>query len=368
VSSEQDLLRQLQAVLAAAEVDVTELVEGAWAEAQDEVRLTLRRLMSRDLLARSLATLEGGEPPAPSTVTRADLAAEAAPGETASAPAGTPPPAVAQRAADEPAAAPAPPADHAPAREQLTYLFGVVGPDAALPRADLPHLPGGGPLRLLDVGPAQALVCDVDPATFEVLRRPGPDGLDVLAAAAQTHDIVLARFVDAPVLPLALGTVLPNDDTVVDLLRRHAERLARELARIDGMSEWAVTVRTLEDEPSGPAPAPTTSGRDYLEARRAALGRRERRWADQEQLVAALHEPLAACAVDAVEVASRPLEDTAPPLLHGVYLLTDDARDRFRSTVDYLRGEHPDAVIEVTGPWPPYHFTAVDLASEDDPT
>jgi hypothetical protein len=361
VSSEQDLLRALQTVLAAADVDVTELVEGAWAEAQDEVRSTLRRLMSRDLLARSLATLDGAAPTAPSA---ADVSTPAAgdPSGTGAAP-------TAATAASTPVPDPPPaaPAAEVPEGARLTYLFGVVGSDASLPRAELPRLPGGGPLRLLDGGTTQALVCDVDPATFEVLRRPGPDGLDVLAAAAQTHDVVLARFVDAPVLPLGLGTVLPDDATVLDLLRRHADRLAAELARITGLSEWAVTVRTLEEAASEPEPDLPASGRDYLEARRAALGRRERRWADQEQLVAALHEPLAACAVDAIEVASRPLEGSTPPLLHGVYLVADDTRDRFRSTVDYLRGEHPEAVVEVTGPWPPYHFTAVDLTAEDRP-
>lgn len=361
MSSEQDLLRALQAVLSSADVDVTELVEGAWGEAQDEVRSTLRRLMSRDLLRRSLATLEGTAPTTPPAVDHVHPAPAATPrwhAPPATAPA-TPAPTTGPRP-------PAPPTEGA--QERLTYLFGVVGPDATLPRGDLPQLPGGGPLRLLDVGTVQALVCDVDPATFEVLRRPGPDGLDVLAAAAQAHDVVLARLVDAPVLPLALGTVLPDDGTVVELLERHADRLSGELTRVTGVSEWAVTVRTLADEPPAPEPDPPASGRDYLEARRAALGRRERRWADQEQLVGALHGPLAACAVDATEVASRPLEATAPPLLHAVYLVADDARDRFRSTVDYLRGEHPEAVIEVTGPWPPYHFTAIDLTAEDHPT
>jgi hypothetical protein len=352
VSAEQDLLRALQAVLTDADVDVSDLVEGAWADAQEEVRGTLRRLMVRDLLARSIGTLEGTAPP---------------PGD-APRPATDP---------TEPVDGPRPGADGTGplasgtgigSEAQLTYVFGVVGPETSLPRSELPTLPGGGPIRLLDVGAGRALVSDVDPSIFAVLREPGPEGLDVLAAAAQVHDVVLARFVDAPVLPLPLGTALPDDRTVVGLLDRHAERLRAELERLTGLSEWAVTVRTVERSDASEADPPPASGRDYLESRRAALRDRDRRWASQEQLIGELHEPLAACAVEAYDVPSRPIEDATPPLLHGVYLVADDARDRFRSTVDYLRGEHPGAVIEVTGPWPPYHFTAVELTADDRPT
>jgi hypothetical protein len=354
VSAEQDLLRALQAVLTDADVDVSDLVEGAWADAQEEVRGTLRRLMVRDLLARSIGTLEGTAPPPPADAPpRATDLAEPAEGP--------------RREADEAGTLAGGIGPGIGSEAQLTYVFGVVGPETSLPRTELPTLPGGGPIRLLDVGAGRALVSDVDPSIFAVLREPGPEGLDVLAAAAQVHDVVLARFVDAPVLPLPLGSALPDDRTVVDLLDRHAERLRAELERLTGLSEWAVTVRTVERSDPSEADPPPASGRDYLESRRAALRDRDRRWASQEQLIGELHEPLAACAVEAYDVPSRPIEDATPPLLHGVYLVTDDARDRFRSTVDYLRGEHPDAVIEVTGPWPPYHFTAVELTADDRP-
>lgn len=354
MSTERDLLRDLQAVLASADVDVSTMVEGAWAEAQDEVKATLRRLMTRDLLARSLAALEGGgtdaAPPTPPPART----------ETATTRTETP-----RTETPRTEAAPIEPAQPEPTSRgsQLTYLFGIVGPTTALPRTELPTVPGGSAVRLLDAGDIQALVCGVDPMTFEVLRQPDADGLDVLAAAAQAHDAVLARFVDAPVLPLPLGTVLPDDVAVTDLLRRHTDRLHAELERLTGVAEWAVTVRTIEDGPPTEAPQPPASGRDYLEGRRAALGQRDQRWQEQAQLADQLHGPLAACAVEAHEVTSRPLENAVPPLLHGVYLVADDATDRFRSTVTYLRGEHPGAVVEVTGPWPPYHFTAVDLSA-----
>jgi hypothetical protein len=350
VSDERDLLRQVQEVLAAADVEVGELVQGAWEDAQTEVRATLRRLMARDLLSRSLSTLQGEAPVTPPA--RHDPAAPEATEDPAS-----------QRAeAHTDLGATTPLTDDA---ATATYLFGVVTAHTPLPRTELPRLPGGGPLRLLGSGPLAALVCDVDPATFEALRDPGPDGLDVLATAAHAHDAILARFVDAPVLPLRLGTVLADDGTVEEVLRRHGDTLRAELERITGVAEWAVTVQAPDADDEAAADQAATGG-DYLRQRQAALHERDRRWARQEELAAAIHAPLSGCAVEATEVGSRPLE-VAPPLLHGVYLVADDARSRFESTVAYLRSEHPEAVIEVTGPWPPYHFTSVDLSGGGDP-
>jgi hypothetical protein len=351
VTREQELLRQLQVVLSSADVDVGELVDGAWQEAQDEVRATLRRLMSQDLLARALASLDGADASPATVPAPPEPGTEPAP---APAPAPAPGPA-ASRTATEPTGG-----------AGATYLYGIVPSTTVLPRTELPRLPGGGGLRLVSSEAVGAVVCDVDPATFEALREPGPETLDLLAAAAHAHDGVLARFVDAPVLPLPLGTVVADDDAVHALLDRHGSALAAELERLTGTAEFSVTVRTVEQAPEADAAA-AASGKDYLEGRRAARARREDRWADQERLAAELHGPLAACAVDAVEVPSRPLEDAVPPLLHGVYLIADDARDRFGSTVAYLRGEHPDAIVEVTGPWPPYHFADLDLSDDREP-
>jgi hypothetical protein len=61
-------------------------------------------------------------------------------------------------------------------------------------------------------------------------------------------------------------------------------------------------------------------------------------------------------------VSTRPVKDVAPPLLHGVYLVADGAVGELEAVVAALREEHPEAVIEIGGPWPPYHFSAVELA------
>jgi hypothetical protein len=408
MTPEQRLLQQIREALAAADVDVGPLVDEAYSAAHAEVGDILRRLISQDLLLRTLETL-GHRPsetlgPAPPSAT----GASASTGGTSADPAGTAPSAAGTSAAEpeprpagpsdpgrqtmaEPDRAPGagtpPTRDGGPAAEEpgpgdasavagppgagaagsagethATYVFGVTLPDD-LDLDPLARLPGGGPLRTLDAGPVRAVVCDVDTATFEVLRSPGPEGLETLAAAAHAHDANLAALAGrTTVLPLPLGTVLPDDAVVIELLGAHGDRLRGELARFDGYAEWAVRVHVLDDPAADDEAARAAdSGSEYLRRRSVALEAKQTRWRTREELATRMHRRLAAVAAQADVVVSRPLEDVAPPLLHGVYLLADPAVADLERTIAELREEHDDAVIEMTGPWPPYHFAAVEL-------
>jgi hypothetical protein len=345
VSAERELLARLQQVLAEADIDIDGLVDAAWDEAREEVRTTLRRLFTHELLGRALGTLEGrpASPPVPET------------GAVAPPTAGPEPTGV---------------VEEGEATGTATYLFGIVRAEAPPHAAQDLQLPGAGPIRGLEIGTVRAVVCDVDPGAFASLQDPSADDLELLATAAYAHDALLADLAQqGPVLPLRLGTVVADDDTLLGVLARHERTLASELDRLAGHAEWAVTVHLLEDDAAAAGDAgPDTearSGRDYLQRRREALDLRGERWRTQEAVAGAVHARVAALAVDAEVVGSRPLEDGVPPLLHGVYLVADERWPELERTVDELRAAHPSASIEVSGPWPPYHFTAVELDADD---
>lgn len=252
--------------------------------------------------------------------------------------------------------------------ETLTYLFGVTRSDAQPPQPGLPGLPGGGPPRVVDAAPLRAIVCDLDRDTLTALGDPNPDGIATLAAAARAHDDVLAALArHAAVVPLRLGTVAPDDAAVRSLLARHATALTGELERFGGRSEWAVKVHLAASADGDPAEhRAAASGREYLRQRQTALRDREERRAARGQLAERLQARLAAAAEDADVVERRPVGDEPAAILHGVYLLdTDRQAAPFQALVDRLRGEHPEAVLELTGPFPPYHFTSVRLAPDE---
>lgn len=366
MGTEGELLRRVQAALARADLEADALVDEAWDAARAEVRTVLQRALQQELLDRVAHVLEGGpprqpapDPPAPDPPAPEPPAPEAAePAEPAD-----PAPAAAESG---PAPDPRPDAEgQAGGDDAATYVFGITRTTVALD-PDLPRVPGGGPVRAVDHGDLRAVVCDAHPDAMRALEDLGPDDLDHLATVAHAHDEVLARVAaQAPVLPLRLGTMLGDDPTVRALLAANGDVLGRELARVDGHAEWAVVVRVTDRPQAASHAAETKGGAEYLRARRETLAARKDRWASRDQLAEDVHERLAGFAVDATTVDKRPLE-RVPPALHGVYLLRWDRIDAFEEAVDDARAAHPDAIIEASGPWPPYHFTSVDLTLVDE--
>jgi hypothetical protein len=347
VTGESELLRRLQSALAQADVEAGDLVEQAWEEAREEVRAALRRLMVHDLLERALRSVQ-----APGSAASAGSSSRPAEGATATEGRRDP-----ERAPD----AETPLIGEGTA----TYLFGITTGDAGVPPGELPRLPGGGPLRVVEAAGLQALVCDIDPSALSGLQDPSSDDLTLLAETASAHDTILAAAArSATVLPLRLGTAVPDDTGARNLLAEHADALQAELARVRGHAEWAVTVRLLADpaaaeEPTPDGPTEADSGTDYLTRRRTQLRAREGRRDARTHLARAAHDRLTAAAAAADVVTTRPLEGAQPPLLHGVYLVADDGLSQFTEEVEALRTGQPDALIELSGPWPPYHFTTV---------
>ena len=74
----------------------------------------------------------------------------------------------------------------------------------------------------------------------------------------------------------------------------------------------------------------------------------------------------AALTADAVAACRRPPQDPTLSgdrrrmLLNAAYLVEDARRDEFLARVSALAPEHPRLAVELTGPWPPYSFAAVD--------
>jgi hypothetical protein len=120
-----------------------------------------------------------------------------------------------------------------------------------------------------------------------------------------------------PVLPMRFASTLADEGALRRLIEERHESFAAALAHVAGRVE--VGVRT--------ASRGATSGREHL------LGK------------LALHEPLAALAVDSRVRSSG-----------SAYLVERDALPGFTQAVERLQEAHPELAILCTGPWPPYSF------------
>ncbi|GEL23408.1 gas vesicle protein [Pseudonocardia sulfidoxydans NBRC 16205] len=177
------------------------------------------------------------------------------------------------------------------------------------------------------------------------------------------HGVVAATAEDRTVAPVRLATVFRDDDAVVHMLRERGDAFCDVLDRIRERREWGVKVyvdgaaagREPASEP-GPAAAADRPGTSYLLRRRAdrdrsaAVRASARAVADRVAGVAREH------AVDVRRFAPQDarLSGRDQEIVLNATFLVDRAREQeFR---DAVSAAGAGAVVEMTGPWPPFSF------------
>lgn len=237
------------------------------------------------------------------------------------------------------------------------YVYGLI---------DRPILPEmlvgatrGSELSTTAVGRVAAVHTEADPHEFDGLAAEVVEG-SRLAGLARHHDeVVTALALAGPVLPMRLGTLVPDEESLARLLRNAHAAIADALERVRGRAEWELRVARPADggrEP-GAAAQPRGSGMAYLQSRRAARDR----GAAVDAAVQALDEALSFWA-DAA--AGSPM---AHPPAARVYLVDDSAHPDF--AVAGRQGIAELAALgcaaELRGPRPPYSFADVQLGGVD---
>jgi hypothetical protein len=180
---------------------------------------------------------------------------------------------------------------------------------------------------------------------------------------ARSHEFVLDTVRrQTTVIPMRMCTVYRTDGGVREMLRREAEALEEAIEHLRGKAEWGVKV-FADLPPAGEASAAKgeSSGTAYLERKLTERDRRERFLELIEQATAHIHERLSAVAFDALVISPQRPEASGhhgEMVQNGVYLVADEAIDRFHEEVRALAAELAAEGIELepTGPWPAYNF------------
>ena len=244
--------------------------------------------------------------------------------------------------------------------ERSVWLYAV---GAGLDGAWVDGLRGvdGEPVRPVSAAGLTALVGAVDREAFGVEQLPARlDDLDQLATIARAHHRVIRVAADhQAVAPARLATLYADFGRVRAMLAEHAAVFRAALRRVDGRHEWGVKIfADTERRPGQPVDRPA-SGTAYLRQRRNSLTARE-------AALAAAGEIHADLAGSAVAARQRPPQDPnlsgdrRRMLLNATYLVDDAGREAFVARVPAVAREHPELVVELTGPWPPYSFAAVE--------
>lgn len=179
------------------------------------------------------------------------------------------------------------------------------------------------------------------------------------------------------VVPFRFGSIYRDLVEVSRILARHRAELSRALDRIRNASEWGVKVycdkavlgHRVDADPGAlrdlrAALAEASPGIGFFLRKKHTQARDDAMRARIADCVARSRERLAGSTSETVDLPAR------PPSVHGcpvemvmniAFLVAEKSQAQFRQMVIALQQEFAVGGFsyEVTGPWPPYHFVAL---------
>ena len=248
------------------------------------------------------------------------------------------------------------------ATNRATYVFCLVQSTRPPSLRGVPDsVPGAGPARLIRVDrDLWAVVADAPLDRFgsEELQKDLQD-VEAISRHALAHaSVVEYVFRRAPVIPLKLFTLFSSDEVALAHLRTRRTRLRRMLSGLRGLEEWGV--RIVAGEVDAEAARTLTSGRDYLQVKKRLLAQSV---APPRATVRAVNAALASLGKAAAKTRREPFPPPGkgrPYVTGASFLVNAKRRGAWKTRVgkavtELAREGHR---LEVSGPWPPYHFVS----------
>lgn len=236
------------------------------------------------------------------------------------------------------------------------YVYGIMRTGDAPQAVSAARRADAEAADAIEHGPLSALVSKIAHGELRMRRE------RILAHA----NVLQAVFEHGPVLPLRLGTLMPDADTVVrEMLEPRSEALARRLDTLADKGEMQVKATYTEEpllrsilaqdpvlrravERSRGLPQAATHFEQMRIGEAIAAAVQARRGSDGDALLDALR-PLAI----AVSVAA-PHHERA--VLNAAFLVGSEELGPFDAAVERLSEERAEIEFKLIGPLPPYSF------------
>lgn len=224
-------------------------------------------------------------------------------------------------------------------------------------------MPGGGDLRLIDVGDGLwAIVQSVPESQYgEEALALGLQNLDWVGPRAIAHERVIESFLSASaLLPMQLFTLFTSDARVVEHVRSDRAHIARILKRIEKKVEWGLRLTWNEKaarDKAGRKQART--GAEFLARKRDLLDVNRIRLGEARKSADRMYKALSRKAAASRRRTS--LERAAPGsrlLLDAAFLVARAESGAFKAAIRQHAGglRAAGVSISLTGPWPAYNF------------
>jgi len=171
-------------------------------------------------------------------------------------------------------------------------------------------------------------------------------------SAARIHARVVADcFKLSTVLPFRFGTVFQDDEALRRSVRSNQRHFLANVERLRGKAEMHLKV-LVDDTCPGNAARDMTVGPQYLSSLRASASRQRERQSKARALSLQMHRmflPLAE------EITCKRME-SGKMLLDIAHLIDHKTVERYQNKYSTATIELKDCNMQLSGPWPPYHF------------
>ena len=170
--------------------------------------------------------------------------------------------------------------------------------------------------------------------------------------AQRDHARVIAEcFKHSTVLPFRFGTTFADDDAMRRSVRSNQRHFTANVERLRGKAEMHLKV-VVDDTAAGCIQRDMTVGQQYLSSLRESATRQRERQSKARALSVQMHRMFLPIAE---EITCKRM-DSGKMLLDIAHLIDHKTVERYQNKYSSATTELKDCRMQLSGPWPPYHF------------
>jgi len=183
-------------------------------------------------------------------------------------------------------------------------------------------------------------------------------GAEAQIAARQHAGVISGCFAQSTVLPFRFGTTFQDDDALRRSVRSNQRHFMANVERLRGKAEMHIKllVDDICPETQGVGYQPQAAGQQYLSHLRESASRQRERQSRARALSVQMHRmflPLAE------EITCKRM-DSGKMLLDIAHLVDKKTVERYQNKYSTATLQMKDCNMQLSGPWPPYHFVQRD--------
>ena len=174
---------------------------------------------------------------------------------------------------------------------------------------------------------------------------------DAQIAAREHARVVSTCFSQATVLPFRFGTTFGDDDALRRSVRSNQRHFLANVERLRGKAEMHLKV-LVDDTCPGNSARDMTVGQQYLTSLRESALRQRERQSKARALSVQMHRMFLPIA----EEITCKRTDSGKMLLDIAHLIDNKTIERYQNKYSSATQELKECRMQLSGPWPPYHF------------